>query len=576
MTGLLYAREVRIFDYPQFAATLRDRVREQAASLAAQAGVSIEHIAKSHIRKEAVVAKVIESRGDHPGLVHVISAMEACDAYKPWHDKQTHKTYIRADSGKCLHYYFYFMDDELGLIYLRVPTWAPFRLQFYCNGHSWLARRLTAEGIGFTAADNAFVRIDDWARAQELSDGFSPDRLHRVLDHYAALCCPVLDVFGQSYHWSLMQVEYATDLVFRSTATLGPLYEQLIRESVLSVKAEQIATFLGRQITPQLAQELGSQFSTRIEGTCIKHRFGQRLDQNVGQVRLHPAHRDHDQRRLLFQAPPEGGTSAGTRHARPRPRQENHLQPDRSARDAVRLQSPLSGTPLRPRRLLRRCPGPRQDHQIALGIEGKTVKGVNFFDPIDKSLLHALQNPRVNIAGFRRATTSDRSSTGSPQPVFPGNAACATSVPLNASPEPTDTISPASVAPLSPPSAASLRASSSRPSLDRNLLRKRPRTSDRSSTGSPQPVFPGNYAACATSVPLNASPEPIDIISPASAAPPPQRFAASPNASSSRPSLDRNLLRKRQESGDKRLMQPLRQLLDGLVDQAGAALRVQR
>ena len=84
----------------------------------------------------------------------------------------------------------------------------------------------------------------------------------------------MLDVFGQTYHWSLMQVEYATDLAFRSAATLGPLYEQLIRESVLSVKAEQIASFLGRQITPQLAQELGSQFSTRIEGTCIKHRFG--------------------------------------------------------------------------------------------------------------------------------------------------------------------------------------------------------------------------------------------------------------------------------------------------------------
>ncbi|HME56945.1 MAG TPA: hypothetical protein VKF63_01300, partial [Terracidiphilus sp.] len=31
---------------------------------------------------------------------------------------------------------------------------------------------------------------------------------------------------------------------------------------------------LGRQITPQLTQEIGSQFSTRIEGTCVKHRFG--------------------------------------------------------------------------------------------------------------------------------------------------------------------------------------------------------------------------------------------------------------------------------------------------------------
>jgi len=66
----------------------------------------------------------------------------------------------------------------------------------------------------------------------------------------------------------------ATDLAFCSGATLGPLYEQLIRQTVLSVKAEQVASFLGRHITPQLIQEIGSQFSTRIEGTCVKHRFG--------------------------------------------------------------------------------------------------------------------------------------------------------------------------------------------------------------------------------------------------------------------------------------------------------------
>src|ERR1700723_1814779 len=79
--------------------------------------------------------------------------------------------------------------------------WAPFRLQFYCNGHSWLARKLSAKGIGYTMADNAFVHIDDWALAQALADTLSPDQLHRTLDRYARLYCPVSDVFGQSYHW---------------------------------------------------------------------------------------------------------------------------------------------------------------------------------------------------------------------------------------------------------------------------------------------------------------------------------------------------------------------------------------
>jgi hypothetical protein len=45
-----------------------------------------------------------------------------------------------------------------------------------------------------------------------LADGLNPDLLHRHLDRYARLCCPVLDVFGQTYHWSIMQIEYSTDL----------------------------------------------------------------------------------------------------------------------------------------------------------------------------------------------------------------------------------------------------------------------------------------------------------------------------------------------------------------------------
>jgi hypothetical protein len=398
----LYASGIRIFDYPAFAMKLRDHVRDNAAKLALEAGVAIEHIAKSHIRKEEVVARVLAQRGDHPGLVHVVSAMEACDSYRPWHDKPSGKSYLRPDSGKCLHYYFYFMDADLGLIYLRVPTWSPFRLQFYCNGHNWLARQLTKQGIGYTMADNSFIRIDDWQRAQELADTLSPDLLHRILDGYAARCCPVCDVFAQSYHWSLMQVEYATDLAFRSTTTLGPLYEQLVRQSVLSVKAEQVASFLGRQITSQLAQEVGSQFSTRIEGTCIKHRYGKssikmydkcgivlRIETTTNDVSFFKHHRKVEHR----VGPP-------TRELAP---------VKKSIYSLIDLREILLGCNRRYLahlsalddlaagvRALDRLTKPRK-------LEEKTVKGINFFEPSDSALLHALQNPKVNIAGIRRA-----------------------------------------------------------------------------------------------------------------------------------------------------------------------------
>jgi hypothetical protein len=265
-----------------------------------------------------------------------------------------------------------------------------------------LARRLTAAGVGFISADNAFVRIDDWQRAQELADGFSPDLLHRVLDRYAAQCCPVLEVFGQTYHWSLMQVEYATDLVFRSAATLGPLYEQLTRQSVLSVKAEQIATFLGRQITPQLAQELGSQFSTRIEGTCIKHRFGDasiKMYDKFGQI-LRIETTTNDVSFFKHHRKVEHRNSPPTRELAP---------VKKSIYSLIDLREILFGCNRRYLehlsalddfsagvRALDRLTKPRR-------VEDKTVKGINFFDPLDSALLHALQDPRVNIAGIRRA-----------------------------------------------------------------------------------------------------------------------------------------------------------------------------
>ncbi len=77
----------------------------------------------------------------------ILSAMEPCSSYKPWHDRKGHKTYLKPDDGKCLHYYVYFIDEELVLCLLRVPTRCPFRLRFYCNGHRVLARQMTERNM---------------------------------------------------------------------------------------------------------------------------------------------------------------------------------------------------------------------------------------------------------------------------------------------------------------------------------------------------------------------------------------------------------------------------------------------
>jgi hypothetical protein len=404
MTSFLYSRGVRIFDYAQYAEPLRERIRSRALEVCEVAGLQIEHVNKSYIRKAELVQRVLDSRGDAPGLVHVISAMEACPSYRPWHDQASGKTYLRGDTGKCLHYYFYFIDEELGLCYLRGPTWAPFGLQFYCNGHSALAQSLKREGIGFAQADNAFVRIDNLHRAQALADALSPDVLHQRLDIYAQWLCPVPDVFGQSYHWSIRQIEYSTDLMFKSAGILSPLYDCLSRQAVLAADAPRVASFLGKKITPALAQEIGSRLSTRIEGRCIKHcmgaasvkvydKFSQvlRIETTINDVSFFKHHRKVEHR--------EGSSTrelAGVK---------------KSIYSLIDLREILLGCNQRylaflgslddtsaGQRDLQRLSQPR----VSITTE-QTVKGLNFFNPVEQRLLQTLQHGEFNIHGWRRS-----------------------------------------------------------------------------------------------------------------------------------------------------------------------------
>lgn len=274
MTGYLKQQHVRIFDYAKWAEPFREQIRANAQRLAEEAGLTIHHLNNAKARKEDIIKDVLAKRGTQEGLVYILSAMEACPSYKPWHDKKSGRTFLKNDTGRCLHYYFYFIDTDLGLCYLRVPTWAPFRLQFYFNGHNLLASTLVMKGIEAVMQDNVFVQIGDWSKAQELADSLRVEKLQRKLDQFARRYCPPITTFPSGYHWSLMQVEYATDIVFRHQQDLPPIYDALVRTAVHAVKAENVATFLGRKLNGNYRDELGNDFSTRIQGTRIKHHMG--------------------------------------------------------------------------------------------------------------------------------------------------------------------------------------------------------------------------------------------------------------------------------------------------------------
>src|SRR5580700_3920760 len=119
-------------------------------------------------------------------------------------------------------------EPEFGRIYVRLQTWFPFTIQIYLNGHEWLARQLLKHGIGFELRDNAFLQIDDCARAQTRADRFVRVKWIKQFQKWARLVNPLLieqpllcGPEGQGYDWVINQAEFSTDVMFRSRAALG-------------------------------------------------------------------------------------------------------------------------------------------------------------------------------------------------------------------------------------------------------------------------------------------------------------------------------------------------------------------
>lgn len=401
LAAYMFQNNIRVFDYAKFAEPYRDMLRANAQSLATGAGLEIEYIRSSSVRKEAVIESILKKRGNHPGLVHIISVMEGCLTYKPWFDKVSHKTSLKYDQGKCLTYYFYFIDELLGLCYVRVPTWLPFKLQIFFNGHAWLSSELAQKNIGHQMMDNAFVAIDDWEKAQKISDGMAIEKLHKKLNAFAKTYCPVHQEFKQEYHWSIMQCEYSADIVFKKQEYLKPLYEQLIAKAIHSVKPENIITFFGKKWNGNYMGEVGNNYHVRIEGSRIKHAMG-----NKASIKM------YDKFAHILRIETTVNDVAFFKHYR----EVIHRDGSSTQKEAAMKKNIYSLKPLREivsasnNRYLEFISA-IDDNTIGhkklekatetKKVEDRNYKGLNFFSKADKNIILTLARGEFNIYGFR-------------------------------------------------------------------------------------------------------------------------------------------------------------------------------
>jgi hypothetical protein len=272
---------VLLKDFAAFAAGWTERVRAAAHRLAEQSGRPLTYLQGHTERKEVLARHLAQEEGLTQGLIGIWSVIEPCLSYFVRRDRQQKKLVLRLEPAKCLHYYFYFLHEQLGLLHLRLQTWFPFAIHVCVNGRHWLARQMEQARIGYVQRENCFSWIEDVSKAQALAraqlQSSWPTLLQPLIEqchpHASELCRPL----ALSYYWSVTESEYATDVMFKSPAALARLYPALVHQAIRHFGSTDVLRFLGHKVQANgrvhgnHQGEILSSLKHRPEGLRLKH-----------------------------------------------------------------------------------------------------------------------------------------------------------------------------------------------------------------------------------------------------------------------------------------------------------------
>src|SRR3989449_536414 len=237
---------IRFRELKTFLVQNAERVKRHAMIIAEQEGRPYVYLHEK-LRKEDLAKEIAERDHIEQGLICVLSVLEPCRTFSFRSEKG--KPFVASARRKCLFLYFYFIHRDFGMMHVRLQTWFPLQIQVYANGHEWLARKLKKNGIRYTKRENAFLWIEDLARAQKFADRFCSLDWPRLLNRYAKKVNPLMaDLLRtMTYYWVTAQSEYSTDILFKSAAHLSELYPRLLSHNTLCFGAKEVMSFLWKK-----------------------------------------------------------------------------------------------------------------------------------------------------------------------------------------------------------------------------------------------------------------------------------------------------------------------------------------
>jgi hypothetical protein len=273
--------QVRLNDYKAYAKATTVQLCKAIESDAKQAGL-YQYLNNCQVSKEETALRLAAQNQRTSGLIAVLGCVEPCKILQVRKNQQTGQVEPRLETGKCLHYYHYYLDPDFGLRYTRQQSWFPFTMHVGLNGRDWLARQMLQAGLRYTKRDNCFTWVKDWEAAQQLLDKQLTTAWPALLDGWAQQSHPWLaELLPQPIptYWAVQEGEYATDVAFRSPEALGRLYPRLLRHACALQSSTDVLRYMGYRVTKagkprqDLAGEVVTTIKELVEGTCVKHRY---------------------------------------------------------------------------------------------------------------------------------------------------------------------------------------------------------------------------------------------------------------------------------------------------------------
>jgi len=170
---------------------------------------------------------------------------------------------IGRQRSRYTHYYFYIRDEVLGPMSMCVGSFLPFQITYYLNGHHFIERELLGRKIEFRKNDNAFLAVADPAALQAAADRLSADLIGKRLDYWTWLVGPKFSqtdrkMINLKRHYSIQQVEYCRNLIFRRSFPIHKLFERSCDIGLLRMLPDKITQIFGFRTNKKLRGKLQS------------------------------------------------------------------------------------------------------------------------------------------------------------------------------------------------------------------------------------------------------------------------------------------------------------------------------